>query len=157
MILAFDTYYYDEKARTICLAFESWEAADYVAVYSEELENIADYTPGEFYKRELPCILSLLKKIGAEQRSKQLSWTGSFTLMMRENLDSAHVCMKHWIRVFRLLALPRPILRPSSGLNGKFFAEKASARCTQPLSEQTWKKLQKMSGICPEHSAYRIC
>jgi len=66
MILAFDTYYYDEKARTICLAFESWEAVDYQSAYSEELENIADYTPGEFYKRELPCILSLLKKIGPE-------------------------------------------------------------------------------------------
>ena len=27
------------------------------------LENVKEYRPGEFYKRELPCILSLLKQV----------------------------------------------------------------------------------------------
>ena len=30
------------------------------------MENIAEYVSGEFYKRELPCILSLLAKIEVE-------------------------------------------------------------------------------------------
>lgn len=63
MILAFDSYYFDGKAKTVCLAFEQWTDATPAAVYTEMLEGIEDYTPGEFYKRELPCIISLLKQI----------------------------------------------------------------------------------------------
>jgi exodeoxyribonuclease-5/deoxyribonuclease V len=66
MILAFDTYYYDNKAKTVCVAFEHWEDSSPYKIYDEIFENIAEYVPGEFYKRELPCILSLLKKIQAE-------------------------------------------------------------------------------------------
>ena len=63
MILAFDTYYYDDKAKTVCLAFEQWTDDKATAIYTEILDHIAEYVPGEFYKRELPCILSLLKTI----------------------------------------------------------------------------------------------
>lgn len=63
MILAFDTYYFDVKAKTVCLAFDEWTAAESFEVYSEILENIEEYRSGEFYKRELPCILSLLNQI----------------------------------------------------------------------------------------------
>lgn len=67
MILSFDTYYYENKAQTVCLAFETWTTKDNFSVYSEILEGIEEYIPGEFYKRELPCILSLLKKIDCEK------------------------------------------------------------------------------------------
>jgi deoxyribonuclease V len=63
MILAFDTYYFDDKAKTVCLAFNDWGDWQNFVVYKETRDNIADYTPGEFYKRELPCILSLLTQI----------------------------------------------------------------------------------------------
>lgn len=63
MILAFDTYYFDNQAKTVCLAFETWNSNEPNAIYAETLECIADYVPGQFYKRELPCILSLLKQI----------------------------------------------------------------------------------------------
>ena len=63
MILAFDTYYYEDKAKTVCVAFENWTQAEPSAVYTEFLEGIEEYTSGEFYKRELPCITSLLKQI----------------------------------------------------------------------------------------------
>lgn len=63
MILAFDTYYYDDKAKTACVCFENWIDAEPLEVYTEVLEGIAAYEPGSFYKRELPCILSLLKQI----------------------------------------------------------------------------------------------
>lgn len=62
MILAFDTYYFENKAKTVCIAFENWSDEVPFKIYTEILENIEDYTPGEFYKRELPCILSLLKQ-----------------------------------------------------------------------------------------------
>lgn len=61
MILAFDSYYYENKAKTVCLSFENWTEDKQFNVYSEIIENVEAYTSGEFYRRELPCILSLLK------------------------------------------------------------------------------------------------
>ena len=63
MILAFDTYYIVNSAKTVCIAFKDWDQRAPSAVYSETLSEIAGYVPGEFYKRELPCILSLLRQI----------------------------------------------------------------------------------------------
>lgn len=63
MILAFDTYYYNNKAKTVCVAFEDWGDTRDLKTYSEIREDVEEYTPGEFYKRELPCILSLLRQI----------------------------------------------------------------------------------------------
>lgn len=63
MILAFDTYYFEGKAKTACVAFDSWKAEESFGIYEEVLENEAEYIPGEFYKRELPCILSILEQI----------------------------------------------------------------------------------------------
>lgn len=63
MILAFDTYYFEQKAKTVCLEFEEWNEDKNFKIYTEIIDNVAEYIPGEFYKRELPCILSLLKQI----------------------------------------------------------------------------------------------
>ncbi len=63
MILAFDTYYFEDKAKTVCLAFNDWTDSDPTNVYEEIISGIAEYEPGAFFKRELPCILSLLNKI----------------------------------------------------------------------------------------------
>ncbi|WP_020527049.1 endonuclease V [Flexithrix dorotheae] len=63
MILAFDTYYFGNKAKTVCIAFKNWADAAPLKIFEETIEGIAEYEPGSFYKRELPCILSLLKQI----------------------------------------------------------------------------------------------
>lgn len=63
MILAFDTYYFDQKAKTVCLEFSEWNESKNFKVYTEIIDNVEEYIPGEFYKRELPCILSLLNQI----------------------------------------------------------------------------------------------
>lgn len=63
MILAFDTYYFDGKAKTVCLEFQEWNQSTDFKIHTEIIDNVAEYIPGEFYKRELPCILSLLDKI----------------------------------------------------------------------------------------------
>lgn len=63
MIYAFDTYYYENYAYTVCLAFKDWEDDMETAAYSEKTPITSDYESGAFYKRELPCILSLLSKI----------------------------------------------------------------------------------------------
>lgn len=63
MILAFDTYYFENKAKTVCLLFESWTDDRPLNIFTEIVEDVEEYIPGEFYKRELPCILSLLQRI----------------------------------------------------------------------------------------------
>ena len=63
MILAFDTAYSGDRAKTVCLAFLDWSDAVPASIHSETIDGVADYEPGQFYKRELPCILSLLKTV----------------------------------------------------------------------------------------------
>lgn len=63
MILAFDTYYTDNQAKTVCLAFADWADDKPGEILTEMLDSPAAYEPGAFYKRELPCIVSLLKQI----------------------------------------------------------------------------------------------
>jgi deoxyribonuclease V len=65
MYLAFDTYYFGNRAKTVCLSFTYWTQTINFGVYSEVLENVEAYIPGAFYRRELPCILSLLQKVPA--------------------------------------------------------------------------------------------
>ncbi|AZA85197.1 endonuclease V [Chryseobacterium lactis] len=63
MIYAFDTYYYEDYANTVCIAFENWMSEKEVEVFTEQTPVSSEYESGAFYKRELPCILSLLNKI----------------------------------------------------------------------------------------------
>lgn len=66
MIYAFDTYYYDDYANTVCLAFQDWDSAQETEIFSEKTAITSDYESGAFYKRELPCIVSLLNKINLQ-------------------------------------------------------------------------------------------
>ncbi|PTT31546.1 endonuclease V [Chryseobacterium sp. HMWF028] len=63
MIYAFDTYYYEDYANTVCIAFENWTSENEVETFIEQTSISSEYESGAFYKRELPCILSLLEKI----------------------------------------------------------------------------------------------
>ncbi|SHG90914.1 endonuclease V [Pedobacter caeni] len=65
MILALDSYYPD-NAYTICLSFENWNDPAPKEIFTEITPLADEYEPGFFYKRELPCILSMLKKINLE-------------------------------------------------------------------------------------------
>ena len=67
MILAFDTYYIEQKAKTVCLSFRSWDDEEIISSEIEIKDKIDNYISGEFYKRELPCILSLLKRYRLDQ------------------------------------------------------------------------------------------
>lgn len=62
MILATDIYYFDDKAKAVAVAFERWTDEQPTQVFTCQLDQVAEYVPGEFYKRELPCILEVLKQ-----------------------------------------------------------------------------------------------
>lgn len=62
MIIAFDVYYLNDDATTACVCFDDWADAVSTQDFVEITHNVAPYESGKFYKRELPCIVSLLKK-----------------------------------------------------------------------------------------------
>lgn len=63
MIIAFDVQYADNQAKAVAITFQNWEDAAPNETIIKYVDGIADYEPGAFYKRELPCILSILKDI----------------------------------------------------------------------------------------------
>jgi deoxyribonuclease V len=63
MKLAIDTYYMEEEAITAGIGFERWESDVECGRFLTKNRITSDYIPGEFYKRELPGILSLLNNV----------------------------------------------------------------------------------------------
>ena len=61
VIFAFDVYYLEYGCAAAAVMFSSYSDAEPIAEYTEFIHGAVEYIPGEFYKRELPCILSLLK------------------------------------------------------------------------------------------------
>lgn len=65
MILATDTYYRQNSAIVAGVLFTHWSDAAPAAETCVRVTDTREYVPGKFYKRELPCILALLKRLGA--------------------------------------------------------------------------------------------
>lgn len=61
MILAVDVFYYGNKGNTGGVIFENWTDEKPAVELTAKIDNIARYESGSFYKRELPCILKLIK------------------------------------------------------------------------------------------------
>ena len=62
MILAIDVHYRQSTALAAGVLFEHWSDSEPNQEYTCEIQNVAPYASGNFYKRELPCILALLNK-----------------------------------------------------------------------------------------------
>lgn len=64
MILIFDTCYRcNNIAKTACIKFDSFETNVIEETYFSLMEVTEPYVSGEFYKRELPCIMKLIEQI----------------------------------------------------------------------------------------------
>jgi deoxyribonuclease V len=62
MLLAIDVYYIDDRAKAVGVLF-NWNDEQPAQIITEYFTGIEEYIPGEFYRRELPCILKLLKQV----------------------------------------------------------------------------------------------
>lgn len=62
MILAVDVDYRESEAYVAGIAFADWADAKPEELFISRVADVADYEPGKFYKRELPCILTLLRE-----------------------------------------------------------------------------------------------
>ncbi len=63
MIIAFDTFYGEDKSLTAYAKIADWSDATIYESGAFELVVKADYEPGNFYKRELPCILNAIEQM----------------------------------------------------------------------------------------------
>ncbi len=63
MIACFDVDYQEDTANVGGIIFLNWEDETPFKTYEFVQENIAAYIPGEFYKRELPCLMGILDSI----------------------------------------------------------------------------------------------
>ena len=63
MILAVDVDYREDKAVAAGVLFRNWDDREPIQELGASILTVADYEPGLFYKRELPCILELLKQL----------------------------------------------------------------------------------------------
>ena len=63
MLLATDAHYHANSARVAGVLFPDWGACQAVQEVVVQVSAVADYEPGQFYKRELPCLLALLDQL----------------------------------------------------------------------------------------------
>ncbi len=61
-LAAVDVGYSGKEALAAAVFFSRWEQAEEDQACQCRITGIASYKPGEFYLRELPCILSVLEK-----------------------------------------------------------------------------------------------
>jgi len=67
MIVAVDVYYSSNSgAVAAAVVFSSFTDCEPHSVYISKIDRADDYVPGQFYKRELPCIMSVLQQINEE-------------------------------------------------------------------------------------------
>ena len=60
MILAVDVCYENALASVAGIAFSRWPSCNPIGIYHTSVRPVSEYVRGEFYKRELPCILALI-------------------------------------------------------------------------------------------------
>jgi deoxyribonuclease V len=63
MLACVDVDYRGDDAAAACVLFEGWRDATAAGQVVEMVRGVAPYVPGQFYRRELPCLLAVLGKL----------------------------------------------------------------------------------------------
>jgi deoxyribonuclease V len=63
MILATDVHYHDVGATAAGVLFNEWEDVAAEQTLTVEIDTVKPYVSGQFYQRELPCLLALVEQI----------------------------------------------------------------------------------------------
>jgi deoxyribonuclease V len=63
MIACVDVDYRDGGGVAGCVLFRAWDAAEAAEERVERLPHVEPYEPGQFYRRELPCLLAVLRGV----------------------------------------------------------------------------------------------
>lgn len=63
MIVCLDVDYRGDDAQVAAIVFEKWASDTVTESKVLTVKNVHPYVPGEFYKRELPCLLAVLAEL----------------------------------------------------------------------------------------------
>ena len=58
-----DVDYREQGAVASAILFEDFQSDNTLAEVSVKITQVADYEPGQFYKRELPCLTTLIDSL----------------------------------------------------------------------------------------------
>jgi len=58
-----DVHYKGFGARAACVLSQSWESESPIQTYTQDIETVEPYEPGKFFRRELPCLLAVLRRL----------------------------------------------------------------------------------------------
>lgn len=67
MKLIIDVSYQDNHAKVVGGFFQNWKDENLINLSQKFVENVEEYIPGQFYKRELPCILEFLNELNLNE------------------------------------------------------------------------------------------
>jgi deoxyribonuclease V len=65
MIIAVDVGYFESRARAVGVLFKCWYSDQIDSVIETWIDAVDEYIPGEFFRRELPCILKVIVQVSA--------------------------------------------------------------------------------------------
>jgi deoxyribonuclease V len=60
MLACVDVDYRGDEAVAACVLFKTWQDEKASSERVERIRGVAPYQPGQFYRRELPCLLAVL-------------------------------------------------------------------------------------------------
>lgn len=63
MIAALDAHYEGSTATVACVVFDDWPAAAPISETIKQVDGVAPYEPGAFWRRELPALLAILEDL----------------------------------------------------------------------------------------------
>ena len=63
MLASLDVYYHDTTATAAAVLFHDWADAIAAKEMVVRVPDVEPYEPGQFYRRELPCLLAILRTI----------------------------------------------------------------------------------------------
>ena len=63
LVGCFDVYYYEDYANACCVVFQAGPTETVVSEYRKLVSPVEDYKSGEFYRRELLCLLGVYTEI----------------------------------------------------------------------------------------------
>ncbi len=66
MKAALDVHYESDRSVAACVVFSHWPDSEPAELIRAVEPGALQYRPGRFYERELPCLLSVLKRAGRE-------------------------------------------------------------------------------------------
>lgn len=128
MIIAVDVYYTGNKAKAVGVLFQNWDDAAPHRIITAYTDNPLEYEPGSFYKRELPCIQSLLEKVDRSELDTILM-DGYVTLSDDKKPGLGHYVYKHYEERIPVIGVAKTAFHD----NRAFVAQVYRGDSTKPL------------------------